>query len=69
MALIRERNIPTERPPFVDKLAPAFADIGCYVSIIITCLYSYSCGGNLAFRKAVLNYLEYQEYGRRDPSS
>jgi hypothetical protein len=31
VALIRERTIPTERPPLVGKVVPTFADRGCRV--------------------------------------
>jgi hypothetical protein len=30
-ALVRERTIPTERPPLVGEVVPTFADIGCRV--------------------------------------
>jgi hypothetical protein len=30
-AWVRERTIPTERPPLVGKLVPTFADRGCHV--------------------------------------
>jgi hypothetical protein len=29
--LVRERTIPTERPPIVGKIVPTFADRGCWV--------------------------------------
>jgi hypothetical protein len=29
VALVRERTIPTELPPFVGEVVPTFADIGC----------------------------------------
>jgi hypothetical protein len=32
VALVRERNIPTERPPLVGELVPTFADRGCRVA-------------------------------------
>jgi hypothetical protein len=31
VALVRERTIPTERPPLVGKVVPTFADRGCCV--------------------------------------
>src|SRR5215471_11420932 len=31
VALVRERTIPTERPPPVGELVPTFADRGCHV--------------------------------------
>jgi hypothetical protein len=31
VALVRERTIPTERPPFVGEVVPTFADRGCRV--------------------------------------
>jgi hypothetical protein len=31
MVGVRERNIPTERPPLVGKVIAKFADIGCHV--------------------------------------
>jgi hypothetical protein len=31
VALVRERTIPTERPPLVGELVPSFADRGCRV--------------------------------------
>jgi hypothetical protein len=31
VALIRERTMPTERPPLVGKVVPTFADRGCRV--------------------------------------
>jgi hypothetical protein len=31
VALVRERNIPTERPPLVGKVSATFADRGCRV--------------------------------------
>jgi hypothetical protein len=30
-ALVRERTIPTERPPLVGEVVPTFADRGCHV--------------------------------------
>jgi hypothetical protein len=31
VALVRERTIPTERPPLVGEVVPTFADRGCHV--------------------------------------
>jgi hypothetical protein len=31
VALVRERTMPTERPPLVGEVVPTFADIGCHV--------------------------------------
>jgi hypothetical protein len=44
VALVRERNIPTERPPIVGEVSAKFADRGCQV-VSVTDPY----GRNLAF--------------------
>jgi hypothetical protein len=31
MVLVRERTIPTERPPLVGEVSPTFEDRGCHV--------------------------------------
>jgi hypothetical protein len=31
VALVRERAMPTKRPPLVDEVVPTFADRGCHV--------------------------------------
>jgi hypothetical protein len=31
MALVRERTLPTDRPPLVDEVSANFADKGCHV--------------------------------------